>query len=382
MTILADIIRPVSGRAGANTPLPVYSVTKHSGFVPQSTYFKKKIASTDTSSYKVVLQNQFAYATIHLDEGSIGAAPEDCIVSPMYTVFSIDESRVYPQYLELILRSPSAISRYQGLGRGSAERRKSVNLKALGQLDIPITSMADQRRIASILDEADAIRTKRRTQLAQLDELPQVLFYEMFGSPSTWRKRWRFGTVDEMAKSIRYGSSKKAGTTGRWPMLRMGNVNNHGRLDVSDMKYVDLDAHEVEKYTVRTGDILFNRTNSLEKVGKSAVVRDEQDMAYAGYLVRVRLTKDHSPDYLTSFLNGPPGKRIRRNLAKAAVNQANINATQLRNIRLPLPPTETQFTFAEKVSAIDTERDRVARALEADDELFAALQHRAFRGEL
>lgn len=138
MSALSEVIRPVTGRAGADHGLPVYSVTKHAGFVPQRDYFKKRIAAGDTSTYKVVRRDQFAYATIHLDEGSIGVAPEDCIVSPMYTVFALDSGAVLPDYLSLILRSPSAITRYQTLGRGSAERRKSVTLKALGKLDIPL----------------------------------------------------------------------------------------------------------------------------------------------------------------------------------------------------------------------------------------------------
>ncbi len=79
--------------------LPVYSVTKHDGFVPSVEYFKKQVFSRDLSSYRVVEPGQFAYATIHLDEGSIGIAPERCLISPMYTVFTHDAARVHPDYL-------------------------------------------------------------------------------------------------------------------------------------------------------------------------------------------------------------------------------------------------------------------------------------------
>ncbi len=112
---LAELIRPAGRKAGAETDLPVYSVTKHFGFVPSLEYFKKQVFSRDVESYKVVEVGNFAYATIHLDEGSIGIAPQRALISPMYTVFSIDESRVDPRYLIRFLKSPRALAHYPRL---------------------------------------------------------------------------------------------------------------------------------------------------------------------------------------------------------------------------------------------------------------------------
>ena len=155
---LAELVSPTGGRAGRESRLPVYSVTKHAGFVPSREYFKKQVFSRDVSSYKVVEPGDFAYATIHLDEGSIGVAPERGLISPMYTVFRFDSQRVDSGYLLRYLKSPSALARYPQLGRGAIHRRKAISLKALGGLPVPLPSLEEQRRIAAILDHADALR--------------------------------------------------------------------------------------------------------------------------------------------------------------------------------------------------------------------------------
>src|SRR5699024_11950394 len=100
-------------------------------------------------------------------------------------------------------------------------------------------------------------------------------------------------------------------TEGGGPMVRMGNQDNNGRIDTTDLKYTDLSEKEVEKCTLQSGDLLFNRTNSREKVGKSAVWRSEEPMAFAGYLIRLRLLEGYSTEYLAAFLNGPAGRAIR-----------------------------------------------------------------------
>ncbi|QJW85254.1 hypothetical protein HK414_23190 [Ramlibacter terrae] len=105
---IQEIARPVSERAPSDCNYPVYAVTKYDGMVPSKEYFRKQIHSRDVEGYKIVARGQFAYATIHLDEGSIGIldSAENCIISPMYTVFEVNTDVIHPQYLIRLLKSP------------------------------------------------------------------------------------------------------------------------------------------------------------------------------------------------------------------------------------------------------------------------------------
>lgn len=247
---------------------------------------------------------------------------------------------------------------------------------------IPVLPLSEQRRIAAILDQADGLRARRRQVLTHLDALNYAVFTDVFGDPGTWPSRWPMGNIGQLARAVDYGTSKKAGEVGEWPILRMGNVTDDGQLALTDLKYVDLTPAEVPKYTVRRGDMLFNRTNSREKVGKSAVVRTDMPIALAGYLVRVRFHDTATAEFVSAYLTSSHGVAVRRRLAKAAVNQANINATEMRAIPIAMPPKALRRSFAERLTAIAENRERIEGALAADDELFASLQSRAFRGQL
>ncbi|MGO4534926.1 restriction endonuclease subunit S [Leifsonia sp. 2MCAF36] len=275
-------------------------------------------------------------------------------------------------------------------------RWKTNDLKALGngatfaeiskrtveRILVPLPPMREQRRIAAILHAAEAIRSKRKATVAHLDTLVQAHFAATFGPPPAWSGRWPMGTIGDRALSADYGTSTKAGAVGDWPVLRMGNITDDGRLDLTDLKYLDLSDREEAKYSVRRGDLLFNRTNSVEKVGKSAVVKTDERLAYAGYLVRVRFDNAGFADFVSAYLNGTFGRAVRRSLAKAAVNQANINAKELRGIRIALPDGAALERFSRGLDAIDAQRTAVQRALAADEQLSASLQSRAFSGKL
>ncbi|MBF6620536.1 MAG: restriction endonuclease subunit S [Patulibacter sp.] len=265
-----------------------------------------------------------------------------------------------------------------GIG-GSLVRARTQQVKSIS---VRLPGIDEQRRIAAILDRTDVLRAMRRRAIDRLDGLAQSIFLDMFGDPGSWRARWPMGSIGDTTESVQYGTSAKAGSVGRLPILRMGNVTDRGRLDVQDLKYVDLSDADIPKYTTRRGDLLFNRTNSKEKVGKSCVVRTDDLFAIAGYLVRVRFKTEHNAEFVCAYLTSRHGSAVRRRLAKAAVNQANINASELCRIPIALPPAALQHEFARRVDQLERQRAIALRALALQDELFASLQSRAFRGEL
>lgn len=258
----------------------------------------------------------------------------------------------------------------------------SRHYKFLKQVTVPQPSLEEQRRIAAILDQADAIRTHRRQVLTHLDAVPQAVFRSLFGDPSTWHATWPVGTIDDLAESAQYGTSSPAGGVGDWPVLRMGNLTDDARLDLRDLKFMNLPPADVPKYTVQRGDLLFNRTNSKEKVGKACVVHTDEELAFAGYLVRVRFKEHATADFVATYLTSPHGRAVRLRLAKAAVNQANINAKEMRAIKIAHPPLALRQQFAGALATIRDQREQLQAAQARGDELFASLQSRAFGGEL
>ena len=165
-------------------------------------------------------------------------------------------------------------------------------------------------------------------------------------------------------------------------MLRMGNITNDGYIDDTELKYVDLPKKEIEKYTVRCGDILFNRTNSTDLVGKTAVFTSDKPFAYAGYLVRSRVNTKATPEYISAFLNSKAGKRVLRGMAKSIVGMANINAKEMQSIPIQIPPLELQQEFSRRLATLEKKRLMFQPSVLQMDRLFSSLQHRAFSGQL
>lgn len=258
---------------------------------------------------------------------------------------------------------------------------KHLTGQDLARYEFRLPPLRDQRRIADILDRADAMRAKRREAIALCDSLKRVLFIETFGDPAA-TARWPMGSLGDLIESASYGTSEKSEPHGSIAVLRMGNVTSDGEMDFEDLKFMDLDDHLMERYTVRDGDVLFNRTNSRDLVGKTAVYRGEQPMAYAGYLIRVRTNHRAEPDYVASYLNSSHGKATLRAMCKSIVGMANINATELRSIRIALPPVGLQRRFSRQLASVAALKSAHLLALAELGTLFASLQYRAFRGEV
>jgi type I restriction enzyme S subunit len=250
------------------------------------------------------------------------------------------------------------------------------------QLEIPLPPLAEQRRIAEVLGRAEALRAKRRAALAQLDTLTQSIFLDLFGDPATNPKDWPVRPIGDLLESASYGTSEKAGPTGEFPVLRMNNITRTGELDFTDLKFMDLAASLHDRYLVRAGDVLFNRTNSADLVGKTGIYRESKPMAYAGYLIRLRVTRENDPEFLAGFLNSGYSKRMLRGMCKSIIGMANINATEIQTMRIPQPPLQLQREFARRVTAVEKLKAMQRASLGELDTLFASLQHRAFRGEL
>lgn len=204
----------------------------------------------------------------------------------------------------------------------------------------------------------------------------------MFGDPVKNPKKWEKATIGELTTDVRYGTSKPAVDGGKYPYIRMNNITYNGYLDLENMKYIDVADDEIEKCIVRRGDVLFNRTNSAELIGKTCVFDLDEPMIIAGYIIRVRLNKRVLPIYISSFLNSNYGKNLLKGMAKGAVNQANINAQELKSINIIVPPIELQNEFATFVQQVDKLKFEMRQSLEELEDNFNSLMQKTFKGEL
>ena len=256
-----------------------------------------------------------------------------------------------------------------------------VNKSKFSDLEIKYPPLEEQRRIAVILDQADELRQKRQQAIEKLDQLLQATFIDMFGDPVSNPKEWNVGCIGDMLESVKYGSSDKATLEGEIPILRMNNLTYLGEMDLRDLKYITKPQSD-EKYLVKEGDILFNRTNSKELVGKTAVYVGPEPMAYAGYIVRGRTKGSCSPEYISAFLNSPWGKEKLQSMCKSIVGMANINAKEFQSIVLPIPPENEQMYFKTRVLAIREKKQLLVNQLNIFETLFKSLQNQAFSGTL
>jgi type I restriction enzyme S subunit len=375
--LLGELVRPEGRRAGLNTELPVYAVTKHDGFVPSLEYFKKQVFSRNVAGYKLVEPGHFAYATIHLDEGAIGIAPERGLISPMYTAFSIDESRVDPRYLIRFLKSPRALARYEQLGKGAVHRRKAISLSALGSLEVPLPPLGEQGRIASILDQADALRAKRRQVIAHLDTLAQSLFHDMFAGADEQRPFAEACLRITVGVVVKPASHYEASGV---PALRTLNVRA-GRLELGNLVHFSHESNDgpLAKSKLRTGDLVIARTG---KPGATAVVPPELNGANAIDLIIATPDTDVAESlYLEALLNSDLGKRIVVGESRGQIQQ-HFNVGSLKSAVVPIPPLDRQREFSARLRQLQRHRAANQRAMVASDDLVASLKYRAFRGEL
>lgn len=255
---------------------------------------------------------------------------------------------------------------------------KHLSAKELNGLKLNLPCMEDQQRISKQLSILELVIRKNKKVLELFDELVKARFVEMFGDPIENQKDWEVVKIRDIVTDVRYGTSKPAVEGGRYPYLRMNNLTVDGGLDLSDLKYIDIPDNEIEKCVVRKGDILFNRTNSIDLIGKTAVFNLLDDMVIAGYIIRIRLNDQILPDVFSQYMNLETMKKILRGMAKGAVNQANINAQELQSIKVYIPNMELQKQYVEFKEEIDKSRSRIQKSLEASQELFDSLMQEYF----
>lgn len=281
---------------------------------------------------------------------------------------------IYNEYLYFFLKSKTDY--LNSLGRGATF--KEISKSIVENIEIPLPEVNQQKEIAEKFKKLEQLISLRKQQIAKLDELVKARFVEMFGTFPANPFRWSIGKIQDVVSDVRYGSSRPAVEGGKYPYLRMNNITYSGELDLRDTKRIDIPDSELDKCTVRRGDVLFNRTNSKELVGKTCVYNRDELMVLAGFVIRVRINERIRPEVLSAFLNMDFSKRMLIGMCKTAIGQANINAKELQNIDLYIPPIELQDQFVTLKNKIDQQKQTVQQSLEKLELLKKALMQEYF----
>ena len=263
-------------------------------------------------------------------------------------------------------------------GTNKAVMGLTLNKATLLEKEIPLPDINEQHEIATKLDKIDALIAERQQQLGLIDQAVKSRFVELFGVYPLNPKGWETATIRDIVTDVRYGSSRPAVDGGKYPYLRMNNITYGGELDLTDTKRIDIPDNELDKCTVRRGDVLFNRTNSKELVGKTCVYNRNEMMVLAGFVIRVRVTERILPEFLSAFLNTDFSKRMLLGMCKAAIGQANINAQEMQDIGIYLPPTELQRQFVQFKEQTDKSKLAVQKGLQELEILKKSLMQQYF----
>jgi type I restriction enzyme, S subunit len=264
----------------------------------------------------------------------------------------------------------------EGLVNGAT--RQKLTQAAMRQMVIPYRDMTEQLQIIEKISQIVRSIEKRKEELQLLDQLVKSRFIELFGVYPSNPKEWETATIRDIVADVRYGSSRPAVDGGKYPYLRMNNITYDGELDLTDTKRIDIPDNELDKCTVRRGDLLFNRTNSKELVGKTCVYNRDEMMVLAGFVIRVRVTARVLPEFLSAFLNTDFSKQMLLGMCKAAIGQANINAQEMQNIGIYLPPTELQRQFVQFKEQTDKSKLAVQKGLQELETLKKSLMQHYF----
>ena len=259
---------------------------------------------------------------------------------------NIDEN-----YLKLVLQSKKAKNYFKKFSAGGVQ----LNLSKKEILNVPIIlpTIEEQKKLANLFKIIENFIYLRKEELVNLHFLNKSLFSRMFGDIKTNDKNWEIKKLGEVVQT-QYGTSKKAtSVVGEFPILRMNNITYSGEMDYKDLKYIELSDSEKEKFLLKKGELLFNRTNSKELVGKTGLFNLDIPMAFAGYLIRIKPSNLIHSKFLLFFMNSEFMKKLLYNKAKNIVGMANINAKELEDFSIILPPIELQNKFAERIEKIE-----------------------------
>jgi type I restriction enzyme S subunit len=302
-----------------------------------------------------------------------------------------------PRFLYHLACSHAVRGRAAARMEGSTGRQRVPEEVFTKRLLVPIPGSSEQTAIARILDAVDTALERTRAAVERAREAKRALVQRVLteglrGEPQRKSaiglvpRSWLVVPISSVVGNLQYGLSVPMEQKGTLPILRMGNIQN-GEAVLADLKYVSLPEKVVSPYLLKRGDVLFNRTNSQEWVGKVCIYRHDTPAVFASYLIRLFPDGTKVDNYYLGHVLGSYSAQCRvKRYATPGVQQVNINATNLGKVLIPLPIGEDGLTEQREISALLEAADAVVRShepvLATEQSLKASLMHDLLTGRV
>lgn len=299
-------------------------------------------------------------------------------------LFKLGGTEVYPPFFKTLLESPVITRQLSLVSRGG--NQKFVSLTVLRDMKIPLPPLSEQKRIAGILDKADAVRRKRQQAIGLTEQFLRSTFLDMFGDPVTNPKGWPVASLGKLA-DVRSGVTKgkkfNGNPTVHVPYMRVANVQD-GHLVLDEIKKIEVLTTDADSFLLQDGDVLLTEGGDFDKLGRGTVWRNEIERCiHQNHIFRVRPKSSAvKSDFLSAQIGSGRGKRYFLRAAKQTTGIATINKTQLNDFPVLVPPSDLQEKYSTLVRRHDSSLAHITNKYEIVDALFNALVQLAFRGEL
>ena len=387
---IGDVCEPTEQRDPRDDPASEFHYVDIAGIdrVQKSIMEYQTLLGTGAPSRarKVIGKGDVLVSTVRPNLNAVAMVPvslDGQIASTGFCVLRPNPRCVEPRYLFYWTITWTFVDALTSRVRGA--NYPAVSDRDVKEVAIPLPPLGEQRRIVKILDQTDRLRRLRAKADAKADRILPAIFIRMFGDPATNPMGWRASPLGDAIVETQYGTSRRANTNGQGViLLRMNNITTSGEIVLGDVKFVDLEPTECERQLLRSGDIVFNRTNSVELVGKTGLWREsELSVVAASYLIRIRVDPGQLiPSYAWALMNTAHMKNVLATTARRAVGMANINATELRRLPWMFPPLQLQEDFAAVSDSIRQLNETRNHSLNATRQMFLNLLNRAFSGTL
>lgn len=306
-----------------------------------------------------------------------------------WLVLSADKTRVDTDYFYHLLGSDFMYRKFTGLAAGAVV--KNLNTELVKSVSVPLPPLAEQRRIASILDQADELRQKRQQAIEKLDQLLQATFIDMFGDPVSNTKGWEVKKLSELSTKIHSGNTPKGGSENYVDQgiifLRSQNVWKN-KVILDDVAYIDAQTHaKMMKSSVKHEDLLMTKTGRINtqnsSLGRAAIYLGEDDSANInGHVYLIRIKDGFNKFFILRILTLPDYYEYIRSVCVGGIDKRQLNKEHIENFPIIQPPMELQNKFSDIVQVIESQKPKLLEQLELAEDLFNTLQQKAFNGTL
>ena len=359
-----------------NHSYPVLSITKQDGIIMQNEKFKKRVASADTSDYKIIPRGKLVQG-IHIDEGNFGIQDivDNGIVSPAYGVWDVNDGLVVPKYLEMVLRSPKSIEFYRSKLTGTVNRRGHMSDTDFLSMDVPLPDKGTQFKILETMKQTTSVLCSRQQQLVKLDELIKARFVEMFGGIND-SNLYPYSTIDSFT-TVTSGGTPDRSVSEYWIN---GNIRWVKTTELQNRLISNTEEHITQSgldnssaKIIPADTVLIAMYGQGKTRGMTAYLSSEcaTNQACACILPSKVVNQKFLWHYMILSYNKL------RDMAKGG-NQLNLNIGLIKQFPVPIPPLSLQNQFASFVEEVDKSKVEVQKALDQTQLLFDSLMQQYF----